>query len=144
MSARWRRLITAMLAWLLVAQAIGWSTHALTHVDQAVRSWSEPQAIDLAGLGRAGPADVADPADRFGGSGAPGTDDGGDSLPAEHGCGLCNALNQGALALIPWPVATVPTPPSLGSTTPIHPGDGHGRPPIHHQSRAPPVPLLAA
>lgn len=143
MPARWRRLITAMLAWLLAAQAVGWSTHALTHVDQAVRNWSELQATDLAGVGRVDPIDVADPTDRFGSSG-PGTDDGGGSLPAEHGCSLCNALNQGALALTPWPVATVPAPPGLASATPIYPGDGHGRPPVHHQSRAPPVPFLAA
>lgn len=144
MPARWRRLITAMLAWLLVAQAIGWSTHALTHVDQAVRSRSEHPATDLAGVARVGPTDVADSVDRDGGGSGPVTDDGGGSLPAEHGCGLCNALNQGALALIPWPMATVPAPPSLGSATPICPSDGHGRPPVHHQSRAPPVPFLAA
>ncbi|HMN81504.1 MAG TPA: hypothetical protein PKA20_16480 [Burkholderiaceae bacterium] len=123
-SVRWRRLIAAGLAWLLVAQAIGWSTHALTHLHQPT-----PPASELsAGSG----------ADR----GEPVNGDGG-NLPAEHGCGLCGALYQGALALIPWPAISLPAPPAIGSATPIDLSDGYARPPVHHPSRAPPVPFHA-
>lgn len=136
MSVRWRRLIAAALTWLLMAQGIGWSTHALTHLNPAAAAWSEPSAT-LNPTGSTAPPGSKAPT-AFTGS----TDDGGDGggLPAEHGCSLCGALNQGSLALTTSLAALAPPAVDLAFSTPIDRTDGHGRPPVHHPSRAPPVP----
>ena len=132
MPVRWRRLIAGALAWLLIAQGIGWSTHALTHLNPAAAEWGEPAATLTS----------TDPMTAIGSMTATGPADGGDSggLPAEHGCSLCGALNQGSLALVTWLAALASPAFDLAFSAPIDLTVGHGRPPVHHPSRAPPVP----